>query len=96
MNGFENITKSASKLVLLTLIGVVAVLSIIAGIHDVLAGQFSEVTKVILLAFTNALTFVLGFYFNYKGSEGETTTETITGEGGTSSVTKTTPAFLGK
>lgn len=61
------ILKSASKIVLLTLVAVLAILTLVGGVHDVLTGVFSEVTKVILLAFSSALTFVMGFYFGTKG-----------------------------
>lgn len=68
----DNIIKSASKLVLLTLVAVLAVLALVAGIHGVLAGTFNETEKTILAAFGSAITFVFGFYFSYKGEEKKT------------------------
>ena len=63
----KTITSSASKIVLLTLVGVLATLALVAGIHAVLTGQFNDAEKAILVAFTGSLTFVFGFYFNSKG-----------------------------
>jgi len=63
----KNITASASKLVLLSLVGVLCILAIVAGIHAVITGQFNDAEKAILVAFTGSITFVFGFYFNSKG-----------------------------
>lgn len=95
----QKIYSSASKLVLLTLVAVLALLALLAGVHDVLAGEFSEVTKVILVAFSNALSLVLGFYFAFKGdSTGQFNSQTTIQEDGSSQRnTQTTgPPFGGK
>lgn len=63
----QNIITSASKLVLITLVTVLAILSLVAGIHGVLTGQFNDIEKSILGSFGGALSFVFGFYFNTKG-----------------------------
>lgn len=63
----ENILQSASKLVLLYLVGILGILTLVAGIHGVLAGTFTDIEKGIITAFTGAITFVFGFYFNSKG-----------------------------
>lgn len=65
----ENIIRSASKLVLLFLVGVLGVLAMVAGGHGVVAGTFNEAEKLILTTFAGAITFVFGFYFGYKGEE---------------------------
>lgn len=69
----NNITKSASKLVLLYIIAILGILSLVAGIFSVITGTFSEASKIILSAFGVALNFVLGFYFGYKGDSNTTT-----------------------
>lgn len=63
----QSITSSASKIVLLVLVGILSILALVAGIHAVLAGTFSDAEKAILTAFTGAVTFVFGFYFSSKG-----------------------------
>lgn len=98
--GMSNITGSATKLVLLMLVGVLSLLSVISGIHDVWFGVFSEVTKVIFAAFSSALSGVLGYYFAYKGETGgSVNTQTTTNEDGSSQVNtqaSNAPPFLGK
>jgi uncharacterized membrane protein YozB (DUF420 family) len=63
----QDIFSSASKLVLLALVATLVILALVAGIHSVLTGTFNDAEKAILTAFTAALTFVFGFYFNAKG-----------------------------
>lgn len=63
----NNILGSASKLVLLYLVLILGILGLVAGVHSVLTGQFNDSEKAILVAFTGAVTFVFGFYFNSKG-----------------------------
>ncbi len=68
----NDIFKSASKIVLLALVAVLGLLSIVAGVVSIVTDNFGEASKVILLAFGNALTFVFGFYFNSKGDPNQT------------------------
>lgn len=63
----NDITKSASKLVLLYIVAILGVLALFAGIWDVVHGQFGEVTKIILAVFGSAVNFLFGFYFASKG-----------------------------
>lgn len=63
----KEIFSSASKIVLLALVVVLCVLALAAGIHAVITGTFNDAEKAILTAFTGAVTFVFGFYFNSKG-----------------------------
>lgn len=63
----KEIMSSASKLVLLFLVAILGILALVAGTHAILAGTFSDAEKAILTAFTGAVTFVFGFYFNSKG-----------------------------
>lgn len=63
----KEIFTSASKIVLLSLVAVLAILALVAGIHAVISGTFNDAEKAILTAFTGAITFVFGFYFNSKG-----------------------------
>lgn len=63
----NDISSSASKIVLLFLVFVLGVLALIAGYQSVMTGEFNDASKAILTAFTGALTFVFGFYFNSKG-----------------------------
>lgn len=67
----SKITGSASKLVLLSIIAVLNILSIVAGVYSVMTGTFSEAAKVILALFGTANSFVLGFYFGSKGEPSE-------------------------
>jgi hypothetical protein len=92
-----DILSSASKIVLLVMVGVLSLLSVISGVHDVWVGSFSEVTKIILVAFTNSLSMVLGFYFAYKGETGRVS-QVVTTENGKSSVetVNIVPPFVGK
>lgn len=63
----NTITKSASKLVLLYIVMILGILALFAGIWAVIHGSFGEAEKLILSMFGSALTFLLGFYFGYKG-----------------------------
>jgi len=63
----KEIISSASKMVLLFLVVILGILALVAGIHSVLSGEFNDASKAILTAFTGAITFVFGFYFNSKG-----------------------------
>lgn len=65
----NNILKSASKLVLLYVVGILGLLSLASGIYSVFTETFSEAAKIIMTAFTGAVTFILGFYFGYKGDQ---------------------------
>jgi uncharacterized membrane protein HdeD (DUF308 family) len=67
----SKIMSSASKLVLLYLVAILGVLALIAGVHAVITGTFNDAEKAILVAFTGAVTFVFGFYFNSKGDPSE-------------------------
>lgn len=67
INSMNEITKSASKLVLLYLVLILGILALVAGIYSVVTGDFSDASKNILTAFAGAITFVFGFYFNSKG-----------------------------
>lgn len=62
----NEITKSASKVVLLAIIAVLCILALVAGIVGVVRGSLEPV-KEILSLFGSALSFVLGFYFGSKG-----------------------------
>lgn len=63
------ILESASKICLLSMVAVLNVLALVAGIHGVLAGTFSDIEKTVLAAFVAQITFIFGFYFNSKGDE---------------------------
>lgn len=63
----NEITKSASKLVLLYIVAILGFLALFAGLWDVVHGQFSEVSKIILALFGGAVNFLFGFYFGSKG-----------------------------
>lgn len=63
----KNITSSASKLVLLYIVAILGLLALFAGCYSIATNSFGEASKIVLGAFTSALTFVLGFYFGYKG-----------------------------
>lgn len=54
-------------MVLLYIVGVLGLLTLVAGIFSVVTGTFGEAAKIILAAFGVALNFVLGFYFGSKG-----------------------------
>lgn len=59
----KGISQSASKLVLLGLIGALVILTVTAGIWDIVHGQFGDASKEILDAFKASLGFVMGYYF---------------------------------
>lgn len=63
----SDITKSASKLVLLYIVGILGVLALVAGIYSLTTETFSEAAKIVLGSFTGSVTFLLGFYFGSKG-----------------------------
>lgn len=60
--------ESASKLVLISLIAVLNLIVLIAVIGAIFKG-FGDMEKLILAMFSNALSFVLGYYFNTKGTQ---------------------------
>lgn len=68
----NKITESASKLVLLYVMGILGILALVAGVYSVITQTLGEGAKMILLAFTGAITFLLGFYFGYKGDSSQT------------------------
>lgn len=63
----QNITSSASKIVLLWIMGILGIMALFAGIYSVATNTFGDASKVILASFAAANTFLLGFYFNSKG-----------------------------
>lgn len=63
----NQIFNSASKLVLLYIVGILGILTLLAGGWSVITGTFGEAAKIILAAFGTSLTFVMGFYFGSKG-----------------------------
>ena len=67
INYMSKITSSASKLVLLYIVFILGMLALVAGIFAVVTNNFAEASKTILELFGSAVTFVLGFYFGYKG-----------------------------
>lgn len=62
----SEITKSASKVVLLAIIAVLCIITLVAAIVGVVRGSLEPVKDIISL-FGSALSFVLGFYFGSKG-----------------------------
>lgn len=67
----QNILKSASKLVLLYIIGLLGLLTLFVGVWSVINGTYGEAEKLVLGGFNSTLTFVLGFYFGSKGEPNE-------------------------
>lgn len=67
----NNITSSASKLVLLYIIAILGILSLFAGVWSIATGTFGEAAKIILALFGTANSFVLGFYFGSKGESNQ-------------------------
>jgi len=65
----NNISKSASKLVLLYIVFILGLLALFAGGYSVITQTFSKAAEIILTAFTGAVTFLFGFYFGYKGEQ---------------------------
>lgn len=63
----NKILESASKLVLLYLVGILGILSLVAGVWSMIQGNYSDAAKEVLSLFTNAMMFLFGFYFNNKG-----------------------------
>lgn len=97
----KNITSSASKLVLLYIVGILGLLALFAGCFAVATNTFGDATKTIVALFGNAVTFVLGFYFGYKGdtppsSGGTVTTSTKVEATQVTAPAEAEPAFQGK
>ena len=46
-------------------------MALVAGIYSVITNNFSDAAKEIVGMFGTAITFVMGFYFNYKGDGGK-------------------------
>lgn len=63
----NNITNSASKLVLLFIVAILGLLALFSGVWAVIHGTFGDMEKTIIGLFGTAVTFVLGFYFGSKG-----------------------------
>ena len=63
------IFRSATKIVLLYMVFILGAIVAFATTWDVTHGQFGEVTKVILAAYTSAITFLFGYYFGSKNKE---------------------------
>lgn len=66
-DGFNKITSSATKLVLLSVMGVLDILALFAGLWGVVTGNMSETIKVILALFVSVVSFLMGYYFGSKG-----------------------------
>ncbi len=93
----SKITSSATKIVLLFIIGVLGFLALIAGIYSILTQTFSEASKIILAAFGVVLNMVCAFYFAYKGETGPTNTiATTTATTETKSASVDVLPFAGK
>lgn len=67
----NSITKSASKLVLLFIVAILGILSLAAGFYSIFTQTFGEAAKMIITAFTGAVTFLLGYYFGSKGDSNQ-------------------------
>jgi len=91
----KNITKSASKLVLLYVVFILGLLTMFAVCWDVTHGTFNEITKIIVGIFGSSVTFLFGFYFGYKGDTPGNTIQTTTATTETKSVGADLP-FVGK
>lgn len=63
----NNISNSATKLVLLFLVIVLGILTLMAGYHAIFTGDFNDACKAIFASFAGALTLLFGYYFNSKG-----------------------------
>lgn len=63
----QKISSSASKIVLLFLVGILGLMAMVAGIYSILTDTYGDAATIILIAFSNALSLVLGYYFNSKG-----------------------------
>lgn len=62
----SNIFSSATKLVLLYVVLILGVLTLVAGIHSVLSGEYTEIAKAIFTLFGAVVTYVMGYYFGRK------------------------------
>lgn len=63
----NSIFESASKLVLLYIVGILGLLSLLAGGWSIATDTFGEAAKIILTSFGSVTTFVMGYYFGAKG-----------------------------
>lgn len=63
----NKILESASKMVLLYLVAILGILALIAGGWSIITGEYNDASKAVIVAFSGAVTFVFGFYFNSKG-----------------------------
>lgn len=91
----KNITKSASKLVLLYVVLILGLITSFSVVWDITHGSFNELTKIILGVFSSSVTFLFGFYFGYKGDTPGNTIQTTTATTETKSVGADLP-FVGK
>lgn len=66
----STIFNSATKLVLLYTIFILGILTLAAGIRDILTGEYTEITKAILALFGGVISYVMGYYFGSKGETG--------------------------
>ena len=76
----KNITSSATKIVLLYIVGILGLLALAAGMYSILTETFSEAAKIVLASFTGSVTFLLGYYFGYKGEQQPVTPVIESGE----------------
>lgn len=67
----NKISTSASKIVLLYIVGILGVLTLIAGGYSVVTETYGDAAQVIITAFSGAVTFLFGFYFGSKGEPSE-------------------------
>ncbi len=65
-NNIMKILTSATKVVLLYMVFVLGILASFSVGWDVVHNQFGEVTKVVLAAFSSAVTFLFGHYFGSR------------------------------
>lgn len=94
----NNITKSATKLVLLYIVGILGILALVAGVYSIITETFSEAAKVVIGSFTGSVTFLLGYYFGYKGETANPAISSLSpvGERGEDEDTKKPLPFGGK
>lgn len=67
----SNITKSATKLVLLFLVGVLGLLTVFVVVWSVIHDNISDLTTAIFAAFSGIVGVVVGYYFNNKGDQSQ-------------------------
>lgn len=65
------IFNSPAKIVFLYIAGILGGLTAFACGWDLVHGQFSDITKLLLVAFTNAVSLTMGFYFGDKGDSNQ-------------------------